>query len=246
MKLTESERMEDLQCNGLKIIQDKNLYAFTSDSVVLANYIKTKQKDVAVEIGAGSGVISFLVQAKTKVEKIFAFEIQKEMASLCERNIKLNNLESKICLHCDDVKNFQNYFSKESVDVVFCNPPYFKTTNFQQSDVKRIAKEEIKLSCKDLCVVADAMLKHGGTFFCCYSAERSVELICNLEKVGLIVKEMFFTENGKGQTKLIVIKAVKGAKHGVKVLPNLVTNEESGDYLETLHTKNFLKMVKRF
>ena len=31
--ILESERMEDLQCNGLKIIQDKNLYAFTSDSV---------------------------------------------------------------------------------------------------------------------------------------------------------------------------------------------------------------------
>ncbi len=241
MKLTESERLEDLQCKGLKIIQDKNLYAFTSDSVVLANFIKTKQKDVAVEIGAGSGVISLLVQAKNKLEKIIAFEIQPEMACLCDKNIKLNKLENLIDLHCDDAKNFESYFPKASVDVVFCNPPYFKPTNFPQSEIKKNAKEEIKLSCTDLCKVACEMLKNGGDFYCCYLAERSVELLCGLQNVGLMVKEMFFTENGKGQIKLIVIKAVKGAKFGVKVLPNLITNDENGDYLQTLHTKNYLK-----
>ena len=42
MKLTKEERLEDLQCQGLKIIQNKSLYTFTSDSVILANFIKMK------------------------------------------------------------------------------------------------------------------------------------------------------------------------------------------------------------
>ncbi|MDE6583491.1 MAG: methyltransferase [Clostridia bacterium] len=240
MKLTPGERLEDLQCKGLKIIQNKDLYTFTSDSVVLANYVKTKSNTIAVEIGAGSGVISILVQAKNDIKKIYAFELQKEMAKLCQKNIKLNNLEDKICLFNANIKDFEEYLPKESADVVYSNPPYFKETNFEQDEVKRIAKEEICLSCKDLCEVASKLLKNGGTFYCCYSAERSVELICNLQKANLMVKEMFFTENGKGKTKLVLVKSVKGAKYGVKVLPNLVTNEESGDYLETLHTKNYL------
>ena len=66
MILGEGERLEDLQCNGLKIIQNKNLYTFTSDSVILANFVKTKANDIAVEIGAGCGVISILAQAKNK------------------------------------------------------------------------------------------------------------------------------------------------------------------------------------
>lgn len=241
MKLTAGERLEDLQCNGLKIIQNKALYTFTSDSVVLANYVKTKPNMVAVEIGAGSGVISILVQAKNNLKKIYAFELQQEMVKLCQKNIKLNNLEDKICLFNENIKDFEKHLSKESVDVVFSNPPYFKQTNFEQDEVKRIAKEEICLSCKDLCEVTSKLLKNGGVFYCCYSAERSVELICTLQKANLMVKEMFFTENGKGKTKLILVKAVKGAKYGVKVLPNLVTNEESGDYLEILNTKNYLK-----
>ena len=92
------ERIEDLQCQGLKIVQNKKLYTFTSDSVILANYAKTKSKDVVVEIGAGSGVVSILLQAKNQLNKIYAFEIQPEMQDLCEKNIKLNNLEEKIVL----------------------------------------------------------------------------------------------------------------------------------------------------
>lgn len=233
-----TQRLEDLQCDGLKIIQDDELYTFTSDSVVLANFVKTKAKDVAVEIGAGSGVISILVQAKNKVKKIFAFEIQQKMQEICKKNIDLNNLSEKIELVCDDIKNYSKYLEKE-VDVIFSNPPYFKPTNFVQNQVKKIAKEEICLSCGELVEISAKMLKFGGAFYCCYPAERSCELISTLHKRNLVVKEMFFTENGKGEVKLVVLKAVKGGKFGAKVYANLVTNDSCGDYLEKLHTKNF-------
>ena len=92
MILEEGERLEDLQFKGLQIVQNKNLYTFTSDSVILANFVKTKKKEVCVEIGAGSGVISILVNAKNNLHKIFAFEIQPEIQKLAEKNIKLNHL----------------------------------------------------------------------------------------------------------------------------------------------------------
>ncbi|MBP3619257.1 MAG: methyltransferase [Clostridia bacterium] len=238
--LEENEKIEDLQCKDLKIIQNKKLYNFTSDSVVLANYVKTKPSDIAVEIGTGSGVISILVQAKNNLKKIYAFEIQEQMQKLANKNVEFNDLSEKISVVCDDIKNFAKHFPKNSIDVVFSNPPYFKTTNFKQNEVKKCCKEEVLLSCEQLCIMASAMLKNGGEFYCCYGAERSCELICNLNSNNLAVKEMFFTENGKGEVKLVVLKAVKGGKNGVKVLPNLVTNEENGNYLESLQTKHFI------
>lgn len=240
MILGEGERLEDLQCKGLQIIQNKNLYTFTSDSVILANFVKTKSNDIAVEIGSGCGVISILVQAKNKVKKIFAFELQPVMQDLCDKNIKLNNLQEKIILCRDDIKNFDKYIVQESVDVVFSNPPYFKVTNFEQSDVKKIAKEEICLPLAELVQTTKKILKFGGTFYCCYASERVAELVCELQNNGLAVKEMFFTDNGKGKTQLVVLKAVKGGKNGCKVYPNLTTNDKDGNYLEKLHTKHFL------
>lgn len=238
--LSLGEKVEDLQCKGLKIIQNKKLYCFTSDSVILANFVKTKASDTAVEIGAGSGVISILVQAKNKLKKLYAFELQQPMAQLCEKNISLNNLGEKIEIIQDDVKNHKKYIKNGQIDVIFSNPPYFKETNFTQSEVKKIAKEEVCLSCDDLCKVASEMLKSSGAFYVCYAAERAAELIFNLQKHNLATKEMFFTENGKGEVKVVFIKAVKNGKFGCKVRSNLVTNEENGTYLETLQTKNFV------
>lgn len=235
-----NERLEDLQCNGLKIFQNKDLYCFSSDSVVLANFVKAKANNRAVEIGTGCGVISVLVQAKNTVGKIFAFEIQPEMADLARKNVDLNNLENKIEIIEDDVNNFENYLERESVDLVFSNPPFFKKTNFEQSKTKKIAKEEVCLNCESLVKVVSKMLKFGGRFYCCFASDRVCELVSLCQKNNLKIKELFFTENGKGEVKLAVIKAVKGGKEGVKVFPNLVTNEKDGKYLEKLTTKNFI------
>ena len=237
MILNDDERLEDLQFQNLKIIQNKKLYNFTSDSVVLANFVKTKKNDVAVEIGAGCGVISILVQAKNSVKHIDAFEIQDEMAELCEKNIELNNLQQKITLYRDRVQNFEKYVKESSVDVVFSNPPYFKSTNFEQDNVKKTAKEESSLPLADLVSCTAKMLKSGGAFYCCYGAERVIDLVCECRKNSLEVKEMFFTENGQGKIKIVVIKAVKDGKSGVKIFKNLVTNDSDGNYLEELKTK---------
>lgn len=240
MNLDKKEKIEDLQCDNLKIIQNSSLYTFTSDSVILANYIKTKRGDIVVEIGGGCGVISILVQAKHPQARIFIFEIQEKMQELCKKNIKLNKLQDKIYLIPDDVKKFEQYLLVGSIDVVYANPPYFKVTKFDQKDVKKNAKEEVFLNANDLVLTASKMLRFGGAFYCCYPAERSTEIVCLCQKYNMAIKEMFYTENGKGQVKLFIFKAVKGGKSGVKVFPNLVTNDKNGDYLEKLHTKNFL------
>ena len=229
MKLYDGERLEDLQYKNLQIIQNKNFYTFTSDSVILANYIHTKKSDVCVEIGAGCGIISILVNAKNSLKKIYAFEIQKEMADLCQKNVKLNHFCDKIETIFDDIKNFKKYLTKNSVDVVFSNPPYFKVTNFSQSESKQIAKEEINLNLLQLIEIARGLLKDKGAFYCCYPSERVAQLVEICQQNNLKVKEMFFTENGKRKVKLVVIKAVKSGRNGTKVFPNLVTNESDGD-----------------
>lgn len=238
--MKQGECVEDLQCGGLKIIQNKNLYTFTSDSVILANLLRTKQSDAVCEIGAGSGVISILVQAKNKLKKIVAFEIQPEMADLARRNVELNNLTDRIEVMEGDAREFKKYVNAGTFSVVFSNPPYFKQTDFKQSDVNKIAKEEVCLNPEQLCEAANGLLKSGGAFYVCYPAERSAEIMYIMQKHRLTPKEFFFTENGKGKVKTVFIKAVKDGKFGVTVHPNLVTNDESGNYLETLHTKYFL------
>lgn len=242
VEILKDERVEDLDCQGLKIIQNKNFYTFTSDSVILANFIKLNKNDECVEIGTGCGVISVLLSAKTQFKKIYAFEVQNEMAKLAEKNIRFNDLQEKITIISDDVRNYKQHLQDKMLDVVFSNPPYLKKdTSLNKNVVKNIARHEENLPLKDLCKTASKMLKFGGKFFVIYTATRTAELICGLVENNLEPKRMFFTNNGKGRVVLVVIEAVKGGRHGIEVLPELETNDLDGNYLKTLQTKYFGK-----
>lgn len=236
LSLKKSERLDDLQFEGLKLVQDKDLYAFTSDSVVLANFLKIKRGETAVEIGVGSGVISILATKKTNAKSIVGFEIQKPLFTLAQKNLKINNI-SNVTFINNDVKNFNKYLAKESVDVVFSNPPYKNSTFFNENESKAIARHEKFLPLHDLCSVTSQMLKFGGRAYFVYDANRCAEMIFELKKAKLEPKRIFFTENGRKKVILFVVEAVKGGKPGVKVYPNLTTNDKTGEYLEEV--KNF-------
>ena len=234
-------RIEDLGCGGLKIIQDPYLYTFTSDSVILANFIKTHKNDKCLEIGMGSGVISILLSAKEKFKSVVGIEVQKEMALLAEENIKLNGLDDKISVLNIDARGYRKHFECGEFDVVFSNPPYMTVSENESKNIcRQIARHESSLPLEDLTKIISDALKFGGRAYIVYGASRSAGLISSLVKNNLQPKTMFFTENGKGRVVLVVIEAVKGGKEGVTVLPNLVTNDKNGDYYQKLNTRNFL------
>ncbi len=220
MDLEKGERLEDLGCKNLKIIQNKNLYTFTSDSVILANFLKIKSKESAVEIGGGSGVISILATAKNKVKKIKIFEIQENLQKLCEKNIKINNLNDVLELISDDVRNFKKYVEVGSQDVVFSNPPYFLVDKTENS-VRKFARQEVFLNLKDLIKISSQMLKYGGRLYLIYPASRLCELIYECEKNDIKIKKLFFTENKNKVVNLVVIEGRKNGSDGVQFLPTI-------------------------
>lgn len=217
--MEKDDREEDLG-NNFKVIQNKNDYTFTSDSILLANFLKLKPRENAVEIGGGSGVISILASSKNSFKKIKIFEIQEKMQKYCEKNIKINNLEEKIELICDDVKNFRKYIEVGSQDVVFSNPPYFPQDKTKES-VRKFSRQEVFLNLKDLIEISSKMLKYGGRFYLIYPASRLCELIFECEKNDIKIKKMFFTENKNNVINLVVVEGRKSGSNGVTILPTV-------------------------
>lgn len=236
--LKENERLDDLQLNGLKIIQNKDKYCFTSDSVILANFVNAKKSDIVCEIGAGSGVISILLNFKCNPKKIVAFEIQHYMADMAKRNVELNNLNEKIEIIDSPIQNCFKFVSKESFDVVVSNPPYqkcFPKSLINKNEEDAVSRHELKLTLDELILYVKGLLKFGGKFYVIYDAKRTAELLHKLKLNGLEPKKMFFTSpNDDKNPILILVEAVKGGKEGITVLPALITNDKDGDYLYTI------------
>ena len=125
MELKENERIDDLELNNLKIIQNKNGFCFGMDSVLLSDFAKNvKLNAKVIDLGTGTGILPILLSAKTKASKIVGIEIQKEVANMASRSVLLNNLQDKIEIVCEDIKNLKNIYETNSFDAIVTNPPY--------------------------------------------------------------------------------------------------------------------------
>lgn len=236
--LKENEVLDDLQLNGLKIIQNRSKYCFTSDAVILANFVKAKQKDRLCEIGTGSGVISILINYKHNPKEIVAFEVQPYMADMAKRSITLNNLEDKIKVINSPIQDCFVYEKQESFDVVFSNPPYqkvFSNSPISLTEEDAISKHELKLTLEELLSFSSKLLKFGGKFYIVYDAKRTAELLHKLTINNLAPKKMFFCSPSKDKNPhIVLVESIKGGKDGIIILPTLITNDKNGDYIYTI------------
>lgn len=219
IELFENERLDDLLFDGLKIIQNKKLYCFSSDAVLLCNFVKAKRTDSIVDLCSGSGIVGILAQAKTGAKNLVLVEKQTKLADMCKRSLELNNLKNAMVLN-EDIKDAPKIMGQNKFDVVCANPPYYLQSEKKMSGNHEIdmAKFEIELDFDLLCSVASKLLKFGGKFFVINDSSRIAELVCTLKKYQLEPKilEFCFPKADK-HSNVVLIEATKNGKAGTKV-----------------------------
>lgn len=230
MELNENERLDDLQIGGLYIIQDKTKYNFTADAVLLAGFTKIKNNATVVDLGTGSGVIATLLAYKSKAKKVYGIEIQSELATMARRSVEYNNLQDKIEIINCDMKDCHKLINK-AVDVVVCNPPYFKKDTCSKNESQEIAicRHEIKVTLSEVILSAKKLLKFGGKFFLVHKSDRLAEIIYELKKENLEPKRIRFVQSlTTSAPHLVLIESVLGGASGVVIEKNLVLNNSDG------------------
>lgn len=226
-------RLDDLCIDNYKIFQDDTLYNFSTDAVLLANFIEFKKTDVVVDLCSGNGVVGILGAIKNFYKKIYLVEIQNCLSILAQKSIELNKLENIEVIN-DDLKNLKNKFSSGSVDIVCVNPPYRKCDGQMQSENMHfnICNFEIKTTLEEIIKTSSYLLKFGGKLFMINSIDRLEETICLLNKYNFKTKVLRLCNPKQNKNaNVFLIKAVKNAKSGIKVLPNLILNDENGNFL---------------
>ena len=230
IEINSGERIDDLQYEGLKLIQNPNLYCFSSDAVILANLVRATHQDTIVDFGTGSGIIAILSYAKTKAKGAIGIEIQPIMAELAKRNVQLNNLEGKIDIINADIKDAPKLLGKESVKVVVCNPPYFKATAGEKSNKDEIAisRAESSATLEDIVKSASDILKYSGKFYMIHKSERLSEVLVTLSKYKLEPKKItLIYPKASKNVDTFIVEAQKCGAVGVKI-DSVIVYEENG------------------
>lgn len=203
--------------NGVKIYQDETLYKFTSDSIKLAKFCNIKHTDNVLDMCAGSGVVGFYVYSISNFNKLYFNDIQPEMCELIKKNINLNKLENKCKIICENLNNLNtNYFDKP-LDVIMCNPPYFKINGkIKQNEKIAMCRHEITTNLQQIIFKSYQLLKNKGRVYIIIPADRMCEAINCFCQNGFEVKRIDIY-NSNGNATICLFEAVKDAKSGVKI-----------------------------
>ena len=226
-ELAPDERLDNVN-ERITLIQKKDGLTFGTDAFLLASFIKPQRSAYAVELGAGTGIISLLLAAKEKFAAIDAFEIQKDFYDITERNISFNNLEDKIKVHNLDIRELNATVLGREADVVFSNPPYMIAGGGKrnESDRKYIARHEVCGNIDDFCKSAFRILKHGGRFYCVWRPDRLTSLVSSMRANRLEPKVAVFVHGDKdSEPSMVLVSATKGGAEGMRILPPLFLYE---------------------
>lgn len=215
--------IEDLLVKGYKIIQDDERYRFTSDSVLLARFVKAKKGERVADFCAGSGIVGLHFFAEnTGVESVTLFEMQQEFAQMCQKTVALNNLQGVFTVENVRLQGIPACYT-EVFSLVLCNPPYGHGGVPTPDREAALCREECTLTLDELCGAAARCLKFGGRFALVYRADRLCELLASLIKYNLQPKKLQFVAGKRGKKPyLVVVSATKGGRRGLEVLPEAV------------------------
>lgn len=212
------------------ILQDTDDYAFSQDSVFLANTAKIAKEDRVLDLGCGTGILATLALVKKRASAAVGIELQPSVANLARESAKRNGLEGIFDIITGDVKDIKNLVEAESFDIVLCNPPYFEGNQVTKKNLSRI---ESSASLLDFAYAASYALRFGGDAWFVSKIDRLSPLMCALVKTRLEPKEMtiVYPKLSTG-ADIVIIKARKGGKVGLQT-HSVIVMDEDGNYTKT-------------
>lgn len=237
--LKSDERLDYLLAdNKMKIIQSPNVFAFSLDAVLLANFSYVPiQKGSILDLCTGNGVVPLLLSKRSKAS-ITGVEIQERIHDMAVRNVQINHLEEQINIILGDLKDMPQAMGNRNFDVVTCNPPYFPTPKKEEQNVNEylaIARHEIYCTLEDVVNTSSKLVKPGGKIAMVHRPGRLADLISLFRKYKIEPKRVQFVYPKMGkEANMLLIEGVRDGKPDLKILPPLYVYNEKSEYTEEL------------
>lgn len=231
--LQEGERLDDLQRDGLQIIQNPSWFCFGMDAVLLSSFAEVKEGQQCLDLCCGNGIIPLLLTAKTQGSFFTGLELQKDVAGMAQRSVNLNQLEDKVKIIQGDIREATSFFGAASFDVVTCNPPYLINAHGLVSEAshKAIARHELTCSLEDVICQAAKLLKPGGHLYMVHRPFRLAELIHKMVSFRIEPKRMRLVyPYVDKEPNMVLIEGVRGGRPRLSVEPPLIVYEKEHVY----------------
>ena len=228
-----SETTDSILNGALTLVQSRDGYRFSIDSILLGRFVRVRQRDRVLELGAGCGVISLMIAALWLPREVVAVEIQPDLAALAARNAILNQLDSLCVINADLRTRRIAGLAPASFDVIVANPPYRALRSGRRSPHpgRRVAREETTATLADFIAAAKRYAVNGAKAAFVFDASRSAELLRCLAAHSLEPKRIRFVHpRSDAPASTILVEARNGGGIEVAIEPPLMLYDRPGVY----------------
>ena len=221
--LLPGERIDELQRNGYRIIQNPEKFCFGMDAVLLSGFARAKKHENCLDLGCGNGIIPILMEAKTAGNHFTGLEIQPGSADMARRSVALNDLQDRIDIVEGDIKDASKIFGASSFHVVTANPPYM-TAQHGLTNLEDIIRESARL------------LVPGGRFYMVHRPFRLAEIISLMVQYRIEPKRMRLVyPYVDREPNMVLIEGLRGGKSRMTVEKPLIVYKEPGKYTDEIY-----------
>lgn len=234
----EDETLDDLQLNGINIIQKKDAFRFGVDAVLLANFANIKKNCRVIDLCTGTGIVPFIIAGKTEAKSILGIEIQEEFVDMARRSVKINNLNERVDFTCEDLKNLSTLQQIEKADVVTVNPPYkiMSAGIKNPKDRLAIARHEIMCTLEDVIIASRKVLKDNGRLYMVHRPERLADILCLMRKHRIEPKRIRMVHpNSQKAPNIVLIEGQRDGGAFLKFDKPLYVYNDNGEYSDEIN-----------
>ena len=231
------ESIDDLQLNGLMLIQKQSGFRFGVDAVLLSDFANVKKKHRVLDLCTGTGIVPFLLYGKYSPKEVWGVEIQEDMVEMANRSSKLNNTDDIVRFKCADLKDKKLVSELGRFDVITVNPPY-KLNNagiLNSNDKLAIARHEILCNLEDVIVSARRLLADNGRMFIVHRPERLADIFGLMRKYNIEPKRVkMIHPSAKKAPNIVLVEGQRDGGAFLKWEEPLYVYNENGNYREEI------------
>lgn len=235
--MIDSETTRDTLLRGRVILhQPRRGFRSSLDPVLLAGFLSPPYGHF-LDIGAGTGAVSFLLLAKDAQSTGVAVEIQERLAVLAQAGLRENTFAERLLIVGGDIRQVGESFDG-AFDLVATNPPFrpVGVGNLPGHGERAMAHHEVSLTLREWAQVAHRCLRPEGRLGVIFPADRLDELSTVLAGVGLpvVASRLVLPRPGDPPIRCLVEARKHSAPGPVERLPPLMVHAESGYSPEVL------------
>lgn len=206
-------------------------FPLSTDSVLLADFVRLPPSASVADLGAGIGTLGLLLCARHPDCRVDGLELQVQAVEAAQDAIRENGMEGRVSVVRGDLRQIADLFPVGRYDAVVSNPPYFPAGSgaAAASETLALARTELGCTLTDVCSAAARLLHWGGCCFLVHRPERLCDLITELRANRLEPKRLRLVRHRPDAPPcLVLLESRLGGKPGLAIEPDLLLRDESG------------------